>query len=141
MNDGELVPIGDIETHEDKAYAAYKMRLGGENTQVIAKKLGYPNGRRVMQAINNLIDKAIDVASDDRKREIIELELERLDALQSAAWGMAMTGDLKAIDSVLKVMQHRARLLSLGEEKDTATSNTVIISAEDYATTLKEMSK
>lgn len=140
MNDGELVPITDIKTREERAYRAYQLRLGGENWVDIASKLDYQSPKKVKQEVDLIVQKAIQSVNDDRKSEIIELELDRLDALQSAVWGMAMSGDLKAVDSALKVMAHRARLLSLGEERSSSVS-TIIVSGDEYVETLKEISQ
>lgn len=45
--------------------------------------------------------------------ELRLMELDRLDALQQAAWTEAMRGDPRAIDRVLAVMDRRARYLGL----------------------------
>lgn len=44
---------------------------------------------------------------------IIELELERLDELMMALWDSAISGNLKAVDRVLMIMQRRAKMLGL----------------------------
>jgi hypothetical protein len=69
----------------------------------------------------------------------VELELDRLNALQNAVWGMALSGELKAIETTLKIMQHRARLLQLGEESKDSSNTTVIVAGEDYVETLRGM--
>ena len=139
MNDGELVKISSIKTAEEKAYAAYRLRLGGASHAEIAQTLAYASTYALVTYIRNLVTKAMNVADADRKQEVIDLELDRLDALQNAVWGLAMTGDTKAVDSVLKVMNHRAKLLSLGEEQ-IKTTNAVIVSSDNYAQSLREIS-
>ena len=139
MNDGELVKISDIKTAEERAYRAYQMRLGGTSHQEIAEALGYKGARSVIAAIQNIVEKAMREVSVDRKSEVIELELDRLDALQNAVWGIAMTGDYKAIDTALKIMSHRAKLLSLGEDSGNKSTNTVIVASEGYAETLRNI--
>jgi len=42
-----------------------------------------------------------------------DLELQRLDHLQEAAWSKATDGDLRAIDTCLRVMERRSRMLGL----------------------------
>lgn len=141
MADGDLVPIEDVRTREERAYRAYQKRLGGESWADIAQAMKYPSPTSVKRDVDMLITKAANVASDDRKREVVEMELDRLDALQNAVWGMAMMGDFKAVDSTLKIMQHRARLLALGEESSGNTIQTVIVAGEDYVETLRGMAK
>lgn len=135
-DDGQLIPISDISTREERAYRAYQMRLSGESWQRIMYRFEYPSINIMKGEIDALIRKATSIANDDRRREVLELELDRLDALQNAVWGMAIGGDLKAVETALKVMAHRARILALGEETASST-NTVVIASEKYVETLQ----
>lgn len=45
--------------------------------------------------------------------EVAEMEIHRLDELQTAVWTKAKTGSLEAIDRVLKIMDRRAQLIGL----------------------------
>ena len=135
--DGDLIPINDIATKEERAYRAYQKRLAGEDWRDIAKTLEYPSPKTAEREVQLLIEKASKVATEDRKREVVELELDRLNALQNAVWGMALSGELKAIETTLKIMQHRARLLQLGEESKDSSTTTVIVAGEDYVETLR----
>lgn len=139
MGDGDLIPIDNIQSKEEKAYRAYQMRLGGTSWAEIAKALHYQNASKARYAVDLLIKKAVQGADEDRKQEILELEIDRLDALQNAVWGMAVSGDLKAVETVLKIMSHRARILALGEDSRNGSVNTVIISENNYADALKEL--
>ncbi len=141
MADGDLVPIDNIRTKEERAYRAYQKRLGGESWADIATSMDYPSPVTVKREVDLLVSKAMNIATDDRKREVVEMELDRLDALQNAVWGMALTGDFKAVETTLKIMQHRARLLALGEESSGNTVQTVIVAGEDYVETLRGMAK
>lgn len=140
MSDGDLYSL-DVTTKEEMAYRAYQMRMQGIPWQEIAPKLGYKTPTSVKNAVDVLIKKAIAVADEDLKGEILCLELDRLDALQNAVWGMAIGGDLRAVDSVLKIMTHRARLMSLGEESKGGTTNTIVISGENYSESLRELTE
>jgi hypothetical protein len=57
----------------------------------------------------------------DSQHEIIMLELLRLDDMLFAVYESARGGDLKAVDSVLKVMERRAKLLGLDAQVTTRT--------------------
>lgn len=141
MSDGDLIPIDDVKTMEERAYRAYQMRLGGQDWTAIARNLQYKSPQRAKREVDDLITKAASIASDDRKREVVEMELDRLDALQNAVWGMAISGDLKAVETTLKIMAHRARLLALGEESTANTVQTVIVAGEDYVETLRSVAQ
>ena len=138
-DDGALIPTTDITSVEERAYRAYQMRLGGKSWQNIKADLNYASVAKTKEAVDRLINKAAKTMVRDRREEIMDIELDRLDALQDAIWGMAMVGDLKAVDSVLKVMTHRAKLLALGNNEDTGSQNTVIVASSDYIQTLKNL--
>jgi len=135
-DDGLLIPVSDIQTREERAYRAYQMLLGGAPWQEIVYRCEYIGIMEAKAEVDGLIRKATQIANDDRKREVLELELARLDALQNAVWGMAISGDLKAVDTTLKIMAHRARILALGEET-AASTNTVIVTSEKYIESLQ----
>ncbi len=85
----------------------------------IASAVGYANRgtawRTVQRALQDRTFHAVD--------EYREVELARLDALQSACWDAALAGDLRAVEAVLRVMQQRARLLGLDEHMATMGGN------------------
>jgi orotate phosphoribosyltransferase-like protein len=100
-----------FERTEDSALTdteALKLRSQGLTYQDIADQQGcdvstaYRRCKRALGAIPE------SVASEMRA-----LEGERLDALQYAIWEKAMSGDLRAVSSVLGIMQRRARLYGL----------------------------
>jgi hypothetical protein len=49
--------------------------------------------------------------TESEREDYRTMELDRCDAMQAAAWQKAVTGDLKAINTVLAVMERRARYL------------------------------
>lgn len=54
---------------------------------------------------------------DGREAQALEqhrtLELLRLDELQSGLWDRAVSGDVKAVNAVLRIIEQRSRLLGL----------------------------
>jgi hypothetical protein len=46
---------------------------------------------------------------------IRQVEGERLDLMQSAVWGKALQGDLPAIQTLIRIMERRAKLLGLDQ--------------------------
>ena len=65
--------------------------------------------------------KAHQRALETHQKETVEghraLELERLDALQLAVWPKAMTGDVRSVVTVLRIIDRRIRLLGLDSGK------------------------
>ena len=68
--------------------------------------------RYACQDVMRWIKQARDDMREDAE-DILQLQLQRLDDLMFALWDRAITGDLKAIDRVLKVMERRAKIIGL----------------------------
>jgi hypothetical protein len=60
-------------------------------------------------------------------RDLLELELLRLDDLQMAIYGRALGGDLDAINACLKILDQRAKLLGLYRRTGEPSDGTSII--------------
>jgi len=139
MSDGELISTA-YSDDEDRALKAYEYRLSGASWHDVADKMGYINVIAAKDSITRLITKASQQISMDLREEILDLELDRLDALQEAVWGMAMSGDFKAVDSVLKIMNHRSKLMRL-ENETTSSVNTIVVTSDNYAKTLQDIAE
>jgi orotate phosphoribosyltransferase-like protein len=70
--------------------------------------------------VQKVIQQYIEEAKD-AQHEIIMLELLRLDDMLYAVYDSARGGELKAVDSVLKIMERRAKLLGLDAQVTTRT--------------------
>ena len=96
-------------TAAEKRAEALELRAMGYNYQAIADEVGYGSRgaahKAVAQELRNIPREAAEQAR--------EMELGRLDDLQMAAMNGAMSGDLFAIDRVVKIIESRARLLGL----------------------------
>jgi hypothetical protein len=117
----------------DKAYQAYRMNLEGQDWDSIARTLGYKTGRSAQVEVREYITKAAVQMDMARREEVLDIEMRRLDALQAAVWPSAMDGDTKAVDSVLRVMGHRAKLLGLelvAQTQGAVTNNTVVVTGD-----------
>lgn len=80
------------------------------------------------------------IGASDREM-ILGMELARLDRLQSALWNNAMNGDSKSIDTILRIMVHRAKLTGLDQlsTEDKKTLNTVLIVGGNQAAFLEAL--
>jgi hypothetical protein len=125
----------------DKAYQAYRLSLEGQDWDQIARTLGYKTGRVAQVEVRQYITRAATQQDIARKEEVLDIEMRRLDALQAAVWPAAMEGDTKAVDSVLRVMGHRAKLLGLEliAQGGNVTNNTVVVAGntEEFIRSLK----
>ena len=90
---------------------AVALRIVGATFEQIGERIGVSK-----QAAFEMVSKALEetraltAESADALRQI---ELQRLDALQTALWSDAIKGDVQAIDRVLKVMTRRAQLTGI----------------------------
>lgn len=91
---------------------AITLRLAGMDWQSIADQLGYSTRGAAWTDVTRALEAnlAEQTQAADTLREVESL---RLDRLQAAAWPSAVKGDLKAIETVLKVIDRRAKLHGL----------------------------
>lgn len=126
------------------AKKAYSMRVSGMKWWDIAEALGI-NEAKLKVAVAVRIAEVSDLIDYHEKRTIFNLELDRLDALQSAIWEEAMEGKISAIHAVLAVMDRRAKWLGFAEPESaqTITANTIVIpsNSSDYIAALQRVRK
>jgi heme oxygenase len=132
--------VDTVITPEELAYRAYQMRVKGYSWAHIAEEYGYTGPMDAHRKVTYLIKAAGAALSDERKEEILDLELARLDELQRAYYQSGIDGDLKAAEFVLKVMNHRAKLARLGEEQ-VQTTQTVIVTDSNYLSALQGLAE
>lgn len=127
----------------DKRKRCVDLRKAGFSYQQIGDQVGLSHTqafRHVKQAINELNAKILESAE-----EVLVLELERLDRMQIGLWPQAVQGDTRAVQSVLKIMERRARYLGLdlvrgSGEQDGALAAEYVVIAPDVATNAKAWS-
>lgn len=137
-----LTVVGSETVVFEPAAEAYQLHLTGVAWPEVAAKTGYADGRAANVAVVRYLQKGIAERSDEQRQAAVQLELDRLDALQQPYWSPALHGDLDAANFVLKVIAQRGKFLKIGEteEKDTAP-RTLIISGDsaNYVAKLKQM--
>ena len=75
----------------------------------IAADVGFANKSSARKAVlAALASREVEAVEDLRR-----LEVTRLDALQAAAWEDALTGDVGAIDRILRIIDRRMMLMGL----------------------------
>lgn len=95
---------------------AASLRVAGYTYVEIAKALGYANQGGAWKAVQRIRSAAVREAG----QELLGLELERLDTLQRANMTKALQGDAKATNTILRVMDQRARLAGLYDARTDA---------------------
>lgn len=103
-----------INTAERRADAVQLRRAGLSFTRIaetLAGKYRQPGYDRASAYRD--VRTALDRIIEEPARELKAEELDRLAALQSAHWSAAMKGDVPATVTILRIMQHRAKLVGL----------------------------
>jgi hypothetical protein len=119
--------------------AAYKYRQTGMSIFEIAERLQVTESV-IRAGITITMKSAAEFVTAGAKEDLLNMELDRLDALQQALWNQAMAGDVRATEGVLKVMGTRHKLLGLEARQEQTTHNAVVISSEGYLEALKAIS-
>jgi hypothetical protein len=81
----------------------------GSTYQEVADELGYASRGSVYAIVKKALKQHVAENIDDLRR----FEVARLDKLQYALWGKAMAGDVPAALAIMRIIDHRMRLLGL----------------------------
>ncbi len=91
---------------------AVALRLAGVDYDTIADRLGYYNRGAAYNDITRALE--ANVAEQQRGADILrQEELARLDRLQAGVWQAAVSGDTRSVDSALRIIDRRCKLLGL----------------------------
>lgn len=130
-----------MEQQNEKARKALELRKAGHTWWHIAENLGVTE-----TAASNLVSHAIAEAAamvdEGAKRALLALEIERLDELQRAVWTDATSGDIRAVEAALKIIQARSKVLGLDNiTGNTVTNNTIVVAgtSEQYVDALRKI--
>lgn len=105
---------------------AVHLRILGYSFDRIASELGYAN----RSAARKSVQRALDAIPREAATELRQLELERLDMMQSRLAPALVKGHLGAIDRALKIMDQRAKLAGLyTEQHDTGVAEVKVVLA------------
>lgn len=85
------------------------LRRAGFTFQRIAEEVGYRQASGAQRAYNRIMARNIPQAPEEHRQQ----ELDRLDRMQVALWPRAMKGDDKAINTIIRLMERRARLVGI----------------------------
>ena len=91
---------------------AIALRLAGASWDDIARQLGYASRGAACTDVTRALEQY--VTEGRVSAEVLrEQELRRLDRLQATLWPQALQGDTKVIETVLRIIDRRCRILGL----------------------------
>jgi hypothetical protein len=92
----------------DRDEAIFRRRLAGKSIRAIAREF-----RCEPAEVSEIVERMCTPVSPAMRRQVLALDLERLDELMATFYEEARTGDASAAVIVLKVSERRASLLGL----------------------------
>jgi hypothetical protein len=107
----------------DRTMKALELRKAGVEYGEIARALGFKWKSGAFAAVK----RALKEVKREPCKELITLEAERLDKMQTALWAKAQHGDYGAVDRILNIMKRRAELLGLDAPEKQDVSGTLEI--------------
>ena len=117
-------------TTAQKRAKAIQLRIAGASYEQIAAKVGYASRGAAHKAVNEEIAKI----PREPAKDLLALELQRLDAMHLALWTQAIQEkDQFAIDRIVKLMDHRAKLTGLYQMQAEDNSEAVKTALLDFA--------
>lgn len=113
-----------------KEAKAWDLRVMGQSWNQVARALGYPSARAAAGAVRSWQRQSAFLVDEATREEMLTEELEKLGMLQQAIWPDAMNGEPRAVDSAVKIVMARAKLLGLDEHVTNVTNNTVVVAGD-----------
>lgn len=96
--------------HALKVARCCELRLMGWSMEDIGKDVGWHKS-----TVSRAITKAMTEVIAEPAEAIVEQELQRLDAMLAGLWPRATTGNVRAVEGVLQIMNRRAKYLGLDD--------------------------
>lgn len=126
--------------HWEKARQAYELLLAGKSHSEVAEILDITHVDDVWRLLTERFKYDAAKLTDGERKDILGMELLRLNALQAAIWPAAMMGDPKSVDSAVKIIATRAKIAGLEQVDPVVNKNLVLVMGEkeeDYINALK----
>lgn len=134
MTNSELT---EYQSDGERAKEAYFRHLGGETWDEIALEMGYASGDSARVTVRQTLQKAALNLGQDILDEILQTELDSLAMLQKGLWPNAVAGDTRSVDSVLRVMDKRHKLLGFDKREEKVTNQTLVVTSDNFIDVLK----
>lgn len=112
--DNQPIPVpGELVESNDRTYRCYLSRLKGLSWEEIAAQENYASARQAMYEVQRYLDEAAELVAETTKKNMLLLEVSRLDALQAALWPEALKGHVASVGMAMNLILNRAKLLQL----------------------------
>lgn len=142
-NDAPVAVPEEVVVEAERAFRAYTLKRAGKSWHEIALSQDYPNAAAAAADVQRYLAEGRALVMADSAMAMLDLEMARLDALQSAHWDKAIDGNLAAADFCRKVITDRVRILGLDQSTvrdDAAKVRTIVVygNGEEYVAALQQ---
>lgn len=124
-----------------RAYQGAELRLAGADWFTIATALGFKSTKDAMEEVMGYV-KRFYTASPDDIAMAMDVEMARLDALQSSYWQQATEGHLPSAHFCLDLIKVRANMRGIAITPSVVQQNNTIVvggAEKDYVSALKNL--
>jgi len=104
----QVIPFNDPAATLERERKAFRLRLAGGSVRAIAEELGCSPDE-----VESALARSLGAVTPGMRQRAIQIELERLDAMQKAHYDKACSGDIDSTAMSLKIMELRAKILGL----------------------------
>jgi hypothetical protein len=124
----------DVVTAAERAYRCYQLRVGGKSWEQVAELEKYPSASSAKYDVDRYMEEARALVVEASQKEMLTLEVHRLDALQDALWLNAMSGHVPSAGMCMNLIMNRAKLTVEFRERvgaDADHARTVVVPVEN----------
>ena len=135
--DGVVAIVPDVVEDEERPYLAYKLRNQGHDWPDIARMTGYEDAPHARLSVQAYMQRTAMAQSQERREEVLAMQMDRLNDLYRIAYAQADQGDLKGVDSCVRIVSQVSKLWGLEDRSEKVTNQTVVVTEGEFAETLK----
>lgn len=141
---GEPIAVPEeVVTAAEQAYRCHRMRVDGYSWEQIAQVEHYPSAGAAKYDVDRYLDEGKALVVESSQREMLALEVARLDSLQLALWKKAMGGHVQSVNAIVNIVMNRARLVGMdanrpGEDANTPRTLVVPVDGEGFLQALQQ---
>lgn len=138
--DGKPIAVPEeVVLEAERPYRAFKLHQQGLEWDLVAAREKYPTASAAEYDVRRYLREGKALVSDYTRREMLTLEVARLNALQAKAWPMAMEGHLPSMMFCSDQVMRRIKVLKLDEmqegDEELSGPRTVVVQmgADEYS--------
>lgn len=134
----------DVVIASERPWRAYQLLQSGHSWKAIALAEGYPSWQAARADVQRYLAEGAELVGDFTRRQLLQMEVDRLNELQRAVWDKAMAGQPQMVNQALAIILSRAKLLKLDQdvrdEAEDLKGRTVVVpnDEEGYSASLEQ---